>query len=126
MRRGLTYAQAIDYVGVKRRTFDTDWRPHLVEMPQGSSVIFDREDLDRLFEAKKAQAAGLSAAANDGRPEQNGLRNGRPTSEKGRKPWAKRHGESIPKEAPGRSTSGGAVTDFASAVSQVMPKRKAG
>ena len=45
MKRGLTYFEAIDYVGVKRRTFDTQWRPHLVAMSQGTSLIFQLMNL---------------------------------------------------------------------------------
>jgi hypothetical protein len=84
MKRGLTYAGAMAYLGVKRRTFDEKWRPHLVAIPQGSSLIFDREDLDRLFEALKREAAGEPPAANDPAPlpAQNAPRNGRPAHRK--------------------------------------------
>jgi hypothetical protein len=57
MKRGLTRVEAMDYVGVKRRTFDALWRPRLIAIPQGSSLIFDRADLDRLFDELKASAA---------------------------------------------------------------------
>src|SRR2546430_344099 len=62
MKRGLTCLEAIDYVGVKRRTFDTQWRPNLVAMSQATSLIFDREDLDKLFNESK-QNAGRSGIA---------------------------------------------------------------
>jgi len=57
LKRGLTYAEAMAYVGVKRRTFDEVWRPRLVAIRQGSSIIFDKHDLDRLFDEFKARAA---------------------------------------------------------------------
>ncbi len=57
MNRGLTYANAIAYVGVKRRTFDTYWRPRLTALPQGTALIFDRRELDRLFDQFKLQCA---------------------------------------------------------------------
>ncbi len=127
--RGLTYAEAMAYVGVKRRTFDEVWRPRLVAIPQGSSLIFDRQDLDRLFDEFKAAAAGVPQAANDAGQAlpHNGPRNGRPATEKGRTLWAKQRGESTPeKTGPGKLTSGGEALDFASAASAVMKRRKAG
>jgi hypothetical protein len=83
-KRGFSYAEAIAYVGVGRRTFDERWRPHLVAIPQGSYLIFDRGDLDRLFDEFKRQAAGEDQAANDadGPQAQNAPRNGRPTTER--------------------------------------------
>ena len=48
--RGLTHAQAIEYCGVKRRTFDEVWRPRLKAMRQGSCLLFDRHQIDALFE----------------------------------------------------------------------------
>lgn len=60
LKRGLTHAEAIEYVGVKRRTFDEVWRPRLVAMRQGSCVIFDRHDLDKLFDEFKAASAAES------------------------------------------------------------------
>lgn len=127
--RGLTYAEAMAYVGVKRRTFDAVWRPRLVAIPQGSSLIFDRLDLDRLFDELKAAAAGVPQAANDAgdQVQHNGPRNGRPMTEKGTMQWAKQHGVSTPaKTGPGKLTSGGEALDFASAASVVLKRRTAG
>lgn len=121
MKRGLTHAEAIEYVGVKRRTFDEMWRPKLNPMRQGSCLIFDRLDLDRVFDEFKAAAA--PAAANDDGAEplrHNGPRNGRPSQETGeRRPKNKGY---LPPERtePGRSTSGGGKIDFASAASAVL------
>lgn len=50
MKRGLSYTEAMTYVGVKRRTFDAAWRPRLRALHQGTSLIFDRDDLDRVFD----------------------------------------------------------------------------
>jgi hypothetical protein len=132
-KRGLTYQEAMAYVGVKRRTFDAVWRPQLVAMPQGACLIFDRLDLDRLFEQFKAkQMPGLdTAASNDGSlphaGEHNQPRNGRPSHEKGDSSWAKKPGAFTPtKKEAGRSTNGGAPLDFASAASAVLKKRNAG
>lgn len=130
--RGLTYAQAMAYLGVKRRTFDEVWRPHLVAIPAGSSLIFDREDLDRLFERFKREACPTetpTAAANDSAATQmhNGPRNGRPANLKGANQWAKQRGVSTPaKTEPGKLTNGGAITDFASAASAVLKRQKDG
>ena len=79
LKRGLTHQEAMEYVGVKRRTFDEVWRPQLVAMRQGACVIFGRADLDRLFDQFKQQAAGQPMAANDaaapGQQAHNGARN---------------------------------------------------
>lgn len=125
-KRGFTHAEAIAYVGVKRRTFDDQWRPRLVAMRRGSCLIFDRRDLDRLFdEFKEEAAAGAGQAANDAH---NGARNGRSIrKEKGEREWAKQHGVSTPKPMEaGRSTNGGEALDFATAASAVLKKRNAG
>ena len=49
--RGLTHAQAVEYCGVKRRTFDEVWRPRLRAIRQGSCLLFDRHEIDSLFDA---------------------------------------------------------------------------
>lgn len=133
MKRGLTQQEAMAYVGVKRRTWEALWAPRLVGMPQGVCVIYDRQDIDRLFDEFKRQAAGEGEplhAANDSQPApgHNAPRNGWPSEEKGRNTWAKKCGASTPRKTttPGKSTSGGAALDFASAVSLVTKKRNAG
>ena len=132
MKRGYTYEEALAYTGVKRRTFDEQWRPRLVAIPQGVVTLFDVRDLDRVFEEFKAQARGdtpQAAPANDSRMPlpHNAARNGRPDTKKGRAPWANQHGGSTPKETDsGKSTSGGRVSDFASAALLVKAKQKAG
>jgi hypothetical protein len=128
MKRGLTHAEAIEYVGVKRRTFDDVWRPKLAPMRQGSCLIFDRLDLDRVFDEFKAAAAtpAMNDDAGATRPH-NGARNGRPIQERGESKWAKQLGVSTPvRTEPGRSTSGGAAIDFASVASAVLKRRNAG
>lgn len=127
-RRGLPYAEAMAYVGVKRRQFDEKWRPRLVAIPQGVSLIFDVQDLDRLFEEFKAAAAGVvtDAANEGGQMPHNGPWNGRPAQKKGSKPWAKTHGESSPTKTVGRLTNGSGKSAFDSAVSEVLQKQKVG
>ena len=87
MKRGLTYADAVDYVGVKRRTFDAHWRPHLTAQHQGTALVFDRRDLDRLFDQFKRQSNSdpASTDSRNGRrgAAQNVLRSGRPIVKKG-------------------------------------------
>ena len=43
MKRAFEYAEAIAYVGAKRRTFDLAVAPRLVEVERGAWRIFDRE-----------------------------------------------------------------------------------
>ncbi len=132
MKRGLTYAEALEYTGVKRRTFDEQWRPRLVAMPQGVVTIFDLHDLDRVFDEFKAEARGdvpSAAPANDsqGPVQHNAPRNGRPIQQKGRAPWAKQQGGSTPKTTDsGKSINGGKVSDFDSAVSLLKARQQAG
>ena len=129
MKRGLTQQEAMAYVGVKRRTWEANWAPRLTGIHQGVCLIYDRQDLDQLFDTIKAEAAGDQPAEQDAANDSahNAARNGRP-EQKGRNTWAKAHGVSTPTKAttPGKLTSGGAVSDFASAVSLVMKKRNAG
>ena len=67
-KRGFTRQEAMAYVGVKRRTWDTQWEPRLVGMPQGVCVIFDRYDLDRVFDEFKSAAAEGATATADAMP----------------------------------------------------------
>ena len=127
MKRGLTYLEAINYVGVKRRTFDMQWRPRLVAISQGTSLIFDREDLDRLFEQFKESSTPRLKATPSGDTAQNGRWNGRPIVAKGVQEWAERQPGSTPEKTElGRSTSGTATLDFASVASRVLKRQKAG
>src|SRR5262252_1789916 len=89
MKRGLTYSEAIAYVGVKRRAFDHHWRPHLVAIAHGTSLVFDREDLDRLFNELKQCAARADARDSIPQPATavSSLADRRPTSGKGVERW---------------------------------------
>jgi hypothetical protein len=130
-KRGLSYAEAIRYVGVKRRTFEIKWRPRLVAMHQGTCVIFDRQELDRLFEEFKleSEGRGLTNPGPHRMPEreQNPRWNGRPIVTKGVKAWAETQGVSTPERTElGRSTAGGRTPDFASVASSVLRKQNSG
>jgi hypothetical protein len=122
-KRGFTYAEAINYLGIGRRTFDTGWKFWLPSFRQGTAVIYDRADLDALFEQRKAEAA---AAAHPNAPdsEQNRRRNERPII-KGAKPWANNNAASAAKATSGPSTRNTGGTDFASAL-QAVRKQRAG
>jgi len=131
MKRGLTHQEAMAYVGVKRRTFDEVWRPNLVAMRQGSCIVFDRQDIDRLFDRFKQEAAGQLPSANESTgmagQAHNGVLNERPIQTEGVTIWASQHGGFTPtKTDSGRSTNGSGALDFASAASRVLEKRKAG
>jgi len=68
-KRGFNCQEAAQYLGIKRRAFEKHFRPLLVGAPIGTSLIYDRFDLDRVLEEYKK-------------------RNGRPM-EKGGFTWAK-------------------------------------
>jgi hypothetical protein len=130
MKRGFTYAEAMAYVGVKRRTFDTQWRPRLNPMQQGACVIFDRIELDALFDQFKDQPTAVADLRQpddfNNCPDQNGPRNERPNM-KGVSLWAERQPGSTPvSKELGKSTSTGKALDFASVASSVLKRRKAG
>jgi len=143
MKRGLTYLEAIDYVGVKRRTFDVQWRPHLVAIAQGTSLVFDREDLDRLFDVFKQSAGHIAASSAGGRPAfamdvsastdadpqpptaVSSLADRRPTSRKGVERWVVKTASIKTQRAGGESTSSTAVNAF-KAVSDRIRKPKLG
>ncbi|NUZ05972.1 hypothetical protein HQN59_09365 [Schlegelella sp. ID0723] len=127
----MTYAETLAYVGVKRRTFDAAWRPRLRAIHQGTCLIFDRQEIDALFEAIKAPHAEqptptLSVAQALPRA-QNTRRNERPGTMKGVSEWAEKYPGSTPEVMErGRSTSGGATPGFASVASQVLRKQSGG
>lgn len=52
-KRGLCSREARTYLGIGRREFDTNWRPHLSRVAAGVRVLFDIVELDRLFEERK-------------------------------------------------------------------------
>lgn len=152
MKRGLTYLEAIDYVGVKRRTFDLLWRPHLVAIPQGTCLIFDREDLDKLFSQFKQNTgrADTGSVTTDAvQPAKDevaatavedidrigadprraaavsSLADRRPTSGKGVERWGAKTASTKTQRAGGESTSFTAVNAFR-AVSDRIRKPKLG
>lgn len=54
-KRGYTYAEAMAYLGIKRRAFDTHIRPRLPPpTPCGTSRVYERTDLDQAWEQYRA------------------------------------------------------------------------
>ena len=49
-KRGFNRVEAIAYLGVKTRFFEAEVRPHLTPTKMGTSLVFDRFDLDRVFD----------------------------------------------------------------------------
>lgn len=50
-KRGYTYAEAMNYLGLKRKAFEKHIRPRLpAPTPCGTSRVFERTDLDRAWE----------------------------------------------------------------------------
>lgn len=49
-RRGLNRQQAIDYLGIKGTHFDKEIRPKLRGIKMGTSMVFDRLELDTIFD----------------------------------------------------------------------------
>jgi predicted DNA-binding transcriptional regulator AlpA len=55
-KRGYSYGEAIAYLGIKRRAFDRHIRPRLPPpTPCGTSLVFERSDLDLAWEAYRAK-----------------------------------------------------------------------
>jgi hypothetical protein len=49
-KRGYNCQEAAHYLGIKRRAFEKHFRPLLTGAPIGTSLVFDRFDLDRVLE----------------------------------------------------------------------------
>ena len=52
-KRGYNCQEALQYLGIKRRAFETYYRPLLTPIRMGTCVVFDRIDLDRVLEEHK-------------------------------------------------------------------------
>ena len=63
--RGLSSGEAFAYLGVSRREFKENWKPHLPFIKSGTRVLYDVMDLDLLFEAKKQPSSELFASRID-------------------------------------------------------------
>jgi len=122
-RRGLSYREAMAYVGVRRRTFDELWRPRLKPIRAGTSLVFDRRELDALFdEMKDAQPSGGALS-----PVQDNAPDGAVTARRGGGAWETRRAGSRPKAtAPGLSTSDMPAGGFTAAASKVLQMRRPG
>lgn len=64
-RRGLNRQQAAEYLGVKTTYFDKMIRPRLIEMRMGTSTVFDRHDLDAVFEAIQFESSVTKVMKNN-------------------------------------------------------------
>lgn len=118
MKRGLNQQEAMAYLGVPRRTFLEVWRPRLNPIRAGNSLIFDKRELDALFDQMKKEQP-----ANTG---ENAGGNVWPNT-KGAKPWAtKTEASASKKTAPGRSTNVTKARDFTVVASEVLQKHKRG
>ena len=123
----LNCAEAMSYLNVRRRTFETVFLPLLSPIRLGTSKLFEVTDLNCAWELVKQRRTTTKSEDASPAPTHNVHRNGRPTSMKGEHTWAETHGASTPtKTVPGKLTSGGAALDFASAASTVLGRRKAG
>ena len=50
-KRGYSYGEALAYLGIKRRAFERHIRPRLPPpTPCGTTLVFERADLDRAWE----------------------------------------------------------------------------
>jgi hypothetical protein len=57
-KRGYTCAEAMVYLGLKRRAFEKHIRPRLPPpTPCGTTHVFERSDLDRAWDAYRASRA---------------------------------------------------------------------
>jgi hypothetical protein len=107
-KRGFTRQEAIQYLGVKGRFFDLQVRPKLASARMGTAVVFDRIDLDRVFEEYKT--------CGDGQP-----------IEKGASKWAEESPASTStRTADGGSTKSSEVDDFGRLSAQIIRKRRTG
>lgn len=107
MKRGMSCQEAMDYVGVKRRTFDELWRPNLVALKQGVCTVFDRHDLDELFDKFKRETTDTTTKEN--------------------KTWERSPAEFTRKKTePGALTNAATGLDFSREASKILRKQKGG
>ena len=62
-RRGFNREDAISYLGVKGTFFDKELRPKLNPKKMGTSLIFDRIELDKLFDAIMLQDGDVGSTS---------------------------------------------------------------
>jgi len=106
-KRGFNAQEAMIYLGVKRKAFETHFRPFLNPIRFGTSLLFDKVDLDRIWDDHKR-------------------RNERLITEKGETSWAENKEVSIKTiKAGGVLTKYTEELDFESAL-QALQKQKAG
>ena len=53
-KRGFNKVEAMRYLGVKRDSFERYFQPHLTAVRIGTSLLFDRFDLDRVYDMIKS------------------------------------------------------------------------
>lgn len=126
MRRGLTYEEAFEYVGVKRRTFDEKWKPLLRSMKQGTSTLYDKRELDSLFDQFMAKDATV-APSNYETKQEGGNSSESTFTSKGKQKWqAKQREYRQTKMEPGPSTRSSEGSDFMSAASKALKRPMTG
>lgn len=126
-KRGMNYDESMKYVGVKRRTFDEKWRPRLIVMQEGTCRIFDRLDLDKLFDEFKAQAAAAAPLKKYSLATANSHNDSQYEETKVKKSWVKKQLVfTQAKSAIGTSINGITKTEFDKAALELMLRQKAG
>ena len=126
MRRGFTYDEAMEYVGVKRRNFDEKWKPRLRSMKQGTSTLYDKRELDLLFDEFMSNDATVATSDEEATQKDGNLSESILTS-KGKQKWqAKQPVYSRTKMEPGPSTKSFEGSAFASAASKVLKRPMTG
>jgi hypothetical protein len=106
-KRGFNAQEAMTYLGIKRKAFEKHFRPFLNPIPFGTSLLFDKVDLDRIWDDHKR-------------------RNERLIAEKGETSWAENKEVSIKTiKASGALTKYTKDLDFESAL-QTLQKQKTG
>jgi hypothetical protein len=126
--RGLSTEDALRYLGIKRRAFDT-LKVQLRPIRIGTSKLYDVRELDQLFDRLKGQqSAGDDIAGQElhqSSKEAESTLDRRPVSEKGEKPWVVKAASTKTPKVGGESTASTAVSAFR-AVSTRIKTRKPG
>jgi hypothetical protein len=100
--------EAMEYLGVKRRFFETKLGPDLdgKGVPAGTSVVYERRDLDAAWEKYKIGAGSERSGFQEGEKETWSVQERRVFTER--------------KKTPMRSIPGTKVSEFASVASRVL------
>ena len=124
--RGLSTEDALRYLGIKRRAFDT-LKAQLRPIRIGTSKLYDVRDLDQLFDRLKSQQSVGDDIADQEQhqfsKEAESTLDRRPVSEKGERPWVVKAASIKTLKVDGESTASTAVNAFRAVSTRIKTQK---